>query len=266
MSAQSVVTLSLIVVSLTLGGSLRSLGAQVTTVRCQVQSHGGQPIPNAHIEIPSGQAWTTDSTGWATVTITRGLQRVKVRALGYQSLDTALTVGAVNDGAYVLKLRLVELPRVEVRATMDKPARYANTSKFDEFYRRRAGSVGTFFTREDIEASGQTDAVELLRKVRGVRVTRQPQNRENKLLLRFARCSVVELTPLPGMGGPATGFGSQIAIFVNGIRTDKNYALEVLDDFRTEHIEAMEVYSGPSQLPMEAMGDACAAIFIWTRY
>ena len=28
----------------------------------------------------------------------------------------------------------------------------------------------------------------------------------------------------------------------------------------------MEVYRGASQLPIEAIGDACAAIFVWTRY
>lgn len=33
-----------------------------------------------------------------------------------------------------------------------------------------------------------------------------------------------------------------------------------------EDIEAMEVYRGVAELPSVARGDACAAIFVWTRY
>jgi len=41
---------------------------------------------------------------------------------------------------------------------------------------------------------------------------------------------------------------------------------EFLTDLKTSEIETMEVYRGPSQLPMEAVGNACAAVFITTRY
>jgi hypothetical protein len=58
-------------------------------------------------------------------------------------------------------------------------------------------------------------------------------------------------------------------VFVNGLEVGSGNietAMEVLDDLTTLDVEAMEVYRGPSQLPQEAMGNACAAVFIWTRY
>jgi hypothetical protein len=39
-----------------------------------------------------------------------------------------------------------------------------------------------------------------------------------------------------------------------------------LSELKTSEIETIEVYRGVSQLPVEAMGDACAAVFITTRY
>jgi hypothetical protein len=93
--------------------------------------------------------------------------------------------------------RKTVLAPVRVQAEAFKPARYNATTKFDEFYRRRARGVGRFFTREDIEGRAKSEAF---------------------------------------------------------------YLLHVND------VEAMEVYTSPSQLPQEAMGNSCAAIFIWTRY
>jgi len=42
--------------------------------------------------------------------------------------------------------------------------------------------------------------------------------------------------------------------------------MEVLGNLSTNEIETVEVYRGASQLPLEAMGDACAAMFITTRF
>ena len=148
--------------------------------------------------------------------------------------------------------RKTNLAPVNVEAEAFKPARYDATTKFDEFYRRRARGNGKFFTREDIERAVKSEAVYLLQGIGGIRVI--PPKQFEKPVLRFNRCP-----------------GGKIALFLNGLETSTNSergmtAAETLFETHVNDIEAMEVYTSPAQLPQEAMGSGCAAIFIWTRY
>ena len=47
--------------------------------------------------------------------------------------------------------------------------------------------------------------------------------------------------------------------------TPGEFTGEMLDRLIPLQIEFIEVYSGPSQMPAEAVGNSCAAIMIWTR-
>jgi hypothetical protein len=136
-----------------------------------------------------------------------------------------------------------DLKKVVVRASELKPDRYAKTGRFDEFYRRRAAGLGTFFTREAIEARNPQKSEDLLRMVTGVRI----RYRGNIPFVQFLRCETVN-------------------VYVDGIRSHDPFrdffALSPLD------IEAMEVYHGMATVPPEfspAPND-CAAIVVWTRW
>lgn len=61
-----------------------------------------------------------------------------------------------------------------------------------------------------------------------------------------------------------TGKSTTVQVFIDGVRVTEPFV--ALGSLTTNDIEAMEVYRGVSELPMEAAGDGCAAIFIWTRY
>lgn len=61
---------------------------------------------------------------------------------------------------------------------------------------------------------------------------------------------------------PAAG---TFALYVDGMRTNDELVPETLKEMSSSDVEALEVYKGPSELPMEALGDACSAIYIWTR-
>jgi hypothetical protein len=41
--------------------------------------------------------------------------------------------------------------------------------------------------------------------------------------------------------------------------------MEMLREIPPQEIEAIEVYQGAGEMPAEAKGDACFAIFIWLR-
>ena len=151
-------------------------------------------------------------------------------------------------------LRKTTLAPVTVEAEAFKPARYNATTKFDEFYRRKARGVGTFFTREDIERRPRSEAIYLIEGLPGIRIVRPKRDQNPEL--RFSRCTV----------GPGGSQHEAVALFVNGLETDRRWVGDFLRELHVNDIEAMEVYTGPSQLPQEAMGNSCAAIFVWTRY
>jgi hypothetical protein len=148
------------------------------------------------------------------------------------------------------------------------PERYGSSSRIHEFYRRRARAHGRFFTRDEIEASGRAKLTDLLRLVPGARVRSFPGNRAE---VAFARCTgpvqLAQSGSLTAVATRATGSrGGTVAFYVNGARVDSLAAKETLGEFDLGEIEAIEVYRGISELPPEALGDACAAIFIWTRF
>lgn len=209
---------------------------------------------------------TTDSAG--RFAIDAGVSgMLSIRALGYAPLDTNLAPRMAGDSAFVVIMRPVQsLPTVEVLAN-GKPARYASTGRFDEFYERRSKGFGKFFTREDIDAGHKALIIDLLREIPGVRVI-QPR-RDVPLSLRFARCTAAKggLPPVFSAGAAhADQANDLVAVHVDGHQLSSRDAVDFLDGMKAVEVEAMEVYQGPSQLPAEARGNACAAIYIWTRF
>jgi TonB-dependent Receptor Plug Domain. len=68
-----------------------------------------------------------------------------------------------------------------------------------------------------------------------------------------------------GKNDASAGFGV-LALYVDGTRVQPREDIpSLLGSLRPSDIEAVEVYRGPSEVPIEALGDACAAIYIWTR-
>ena len=138
-----------------------------------------------------------------------------------------------------------------------KPARYAQTTKFDEFYERRHTSVGgTFLTREDIAQTGKVNLVDLLRGMPGVKVEQDRFGTPNVI---FTRCKTSLEQKHPSGIDDKT-----VQIFIDGQKVnDFTLTIQML---KTSDVEAMEIYQGVASLPQAARGDGCAALFIWTRY
>jgi hypothetical protein len=123
------------------------------------------------------------------------------------------------------------------------------------FYERRALGRGRFFDRDEIDASGRTTLADLLRTVSGARVARRIDGAVDVV---FGRCL--------GQGIPSPMRQQPIStqLFINGtIIQDVATEIGLL---RLSDIEAVEIFRGPSELPAEAVGNGCAAIFVWTRF
>ena len=247
--------------------------AQATTSELHgvVLGQSGDPLGDVAVSITTGDLSTrTDAEGrFSFAAAPWGQVRLRVRALGLAPLDTLLLLQSGTTHTVRIQLRqfVPQLDTVRVEATLayGKPARYRHTSKFDDFYERRAKRPGSYFTREDIERSGRSKVSDILLKVPGVTFQwRAGHNKEGTAPhLRVARC-VAPVIPLGG-GGRDRGY-SWFALYIDGQRITAADPMEILGTLSTTEVETIEVYRGPSQLPLEAMGDACAAMFITTRY
>jgi hypothetical protein len=256
--------------ALTFGAVETSAQATTSELHGVVLSEAGDPLGDVAVSIPTGDLSTrTDAEGRFSFTAAPwGQVRLRVRSLGHAPLDTLLLLQSGTSYSVRLHLRpfVPQLDTVTVQATMayGKPARYRYTSKFDDFYERRAKQPGSYFTREDIERLDRSKVSDLLLMVPGVTFQwRRGNNKEGTAPhLRVARC-VAPVIPLSG-GGRDSGY-SWFALFIDGHRITGD-PMEILGNISTTEVETIEVYRGPSQLPLQAMGDACAAMFITTRY
>ncbi|HKP28779.1 MAG TPA: carboxypeptidase regulatory-like domain-containing protein [Gemmatimonadales bacterium] len=199
-----------------------------------------------------------------------GRQSLRIRMLGYAIKVQDIDVSAASgwSGTIMLEAGTVTLPEVAVTSPYDKPEAYANTSKYDDFFRRRKLGIGTFRTREEIEAKASYDLVSVLQGIPSVGVSKTHNfNSETEVRFRLPRC-----TP------PRVGFyvdGRKVGNFLNepkeggGIKSiceDCARLAEAMESLHLRDIEFVEFYRGPSQVPPELdRGDSCAALVVWTR-
>lgn len=234
------------------------------------------PVAAAEVRLSNGEsdhaliAITNQDGAFEFQSVAIGTWTMSVRRIGYR---VHIQIVHVDDQvSHVGRVLLTALPQpldtVSVVKDGATPARYGPSSRMDEFYRRRARARGRFFTREDIEASGRAKLTDLLRVVPGARVRTYPGNLAE---VHFARCSgPVRLSRSGNMSAVASGNSGgaspSVALYVNGVRVDTASLRQTLGELDLGELEAIEVYRGVSELPPEAVGDACAAIFVWTRF
>lgn len=260
---------SLVCLCLCLAGAVSPMPAAAQAVSSElsglVLADDSLPLRDVVLTIPSsGMVARTDAAGRFHFSIAPlGEVRLQARAVGYVPKDTLLNLE--SRGNYEVRLQLLrfvpQLDTVQVSSALPygKPSRYAHTGKFDDFYERRAKRPGSYFTREDVERSGRSRLSDLVSSVPGVSIGFA----NGQASVRVARCTATSV------GTGSRGQGSQaykwLAVYVDGQRLRAD-PVETLSQMSTSEIETVEVYRGVSQLPMEATGDACAAIFVTTRY
>lgn len=170
-----------------------------------------------------------------------------MRHVGYKEaeLELFLTPGVRTSTTMVMRRALVTvtaLPKVVVRSDL-VPARYAGTARFDGFYRRKADGIGTFLTREFMDARAADRAEDLLRSQAGIRI----RYRGTRAYIEFVRCQQVE-------------------VYINGFRQHDGFTSFL--ELNPREIEAMEIYRGVATVPAEfsPQPNDCAAVVVWTRW
>jgi hypothetical protein len=207
----------------------------------------GSVISNADIvQLGVGRRVITDSLGnFQLSDVAPGILRLMVRVSGF---PTKVVVLALASGESML--RVIELDSTATgRATAQHlpveavVAPRPPTPRYADFERRRINGRGQYLGREDLERGGYSTLQDAMRGLRGVNV----------------EC-----------GG---GSGCTIRM----VRAPMRCTPEYIVDERTDNffgpntpirdLEAIEIYTGPSEVPGEFAGRnaGCGVIVIWTR-
>jgi hypothetical protein len=162
------------------------------------------------------------------------------------------------------------LPTLEVKGRASRPAKYATTDKYDDFFRRQRSGFGTFITREQIEKMNAFHTYEIIRNVPGVRINGFSADPVTTRI-SFSRCSGGRSNVVVFIDGerliPQVPIDVQAGRGVTAARRGQGGPLaEMLSRISAPQIEMIEVYRSTAEIPGELNEDACAVVFIWTRW
>jgi Carboxypeptidase regulatory-like domain/TonB-dependent Receptor Plug Domain len=209
-----------------------------------VVDSAGAPLAGAAVAVLPDrvlQATTDDSGRFVIEGVPAGPVRLAVRRLGYA--PRTFTVAVRPAGLVPVQLSLSPAAFALQPVTVADSAPDAWMQTFDL---RRRTERGYFITRSDIERSQARSTFELLRRIPGVRIAN-------------GRWGPVVLFERGGTGGVAC----TPQLFIHRMAYDGS-----LEDFPPDDVEAMEIYTGISTVPVElqsARAHTCGAIVIWTR-
>lgn len=207
----------------------------------------------------------TDTLGYFDIdAVPAGIYKLSARKIGYRAEAIAVSVedGVRIEQTIELARSVQVLDTVLSRTAAIKPEPYRTTRRFDEFFQSKARGVGHFYTREQLDSLGSTTFAGTVARIPGVRVAVQADG----VHVHFARCQgALMIADAAGTMG-RTGADDLLALIIDGTRVSQDVVGSTLASLRLSDIEAIEVYGGPAELPLEVMGNACGAIYVWTRF
>lgn len=215
-------------------------GSIVVTVR---SADSATPLKGALIFVEGGGfVGVTDGSGSARLTgMAPGFRVVETRILGYSRGRAEVAVRATRTAAVEFDLAVdpIEVAQVVVRARPSARTRNGFTG-------REQRGMGTYVTREEIEALNPRFLSEVLRRVAGISLQPNQLGGSARLAIR---------------GNPNQR--CPVQYFVDGTKT----AFFNIDDVRPQDVEGLEIYRGAASVPIRFnVGNAsCGVILIWTR-
>lgn len=214
-----------------------------------VHDSSGASISGAQIDV-LGATPVRATTGASGEFLLRGLPagaaRVIARRIGFRA-DTA-NVTVIAGGAlrhdFVLRPIAQMLPIVAVKSSTRHDPSDGRLSGFDS---RVSRGTGRYITREQIESRSNTNLVDALRRMPGVRVMTLRGNAGRSVALNGARCNPT--------------------VFIDGFAATAGVV--DLDMFDLANAYGIEVYAGGMSIPPELLppqgSENCGVIAIWGR-
>ena len=236
---------------------------QGNTIRGMVSAGSGanvRPLAGAEILLPALQmsGRTTAGGAFAIGRLAEGRHAMIVRSVGFRPLLTHVQLPVPEDSllTFVLEPLAPELAPVVIRG------RNSRTGRMSEFEERRATNAGgTFLSRDDLEKREYSHLSDVLRSVRGVRLSRLD---DGSVVALSSRGQVLDRN--------SRAKACFYQLYLDGIRiwAPGDGETEVppdIDAFAPGSLEAIEVYSGPAVTPSKfgGLGAACGTIVLWMR-
>ena len=209
-----------------------------------VRDSAGRPLSDVSLQIDGvGAKVVSGRDGkYQLRQVPPGDLRVIARRLGYlpDAADVTLKAGDSLTIDFDLAAAAQMLPLTVITDHSPVPLKYRYTTRFDAFFARRATAPnGRFFDRDDLNRlGGPAHALYTIAGVKGLEYM-------GNLSVIFSRC--------PKSAGPV--------LILDGILT----SFSALRSIPMSSIELMEVYRGVSEMPIEARGDGCGALVVYTR-
>lgn len=169
---------------------VKPVSADTGTIGGTVRDPGGAAGGGVEVVVPAAElSATTDSGGHFKLRVPVGQQVFVFRKIGYrpQALTVEVAQSPKNLGTVTLVPGAFQLPEIRVSAKYAKPERYAHTTKYDDFYRRRRLGAGKYLDRETLERKVALATHEYLRGLAGIRVDARPAGTGSRVF--FLRCN-----------------------------------------------------------------------------
>ncbi|HEU4642271.1 MAG TPA: carboxypeptidase regulatory-like domain-containing protein [Gemmatimonadaceae bacterium] len=209
-----------------------------------VRTPDGHPLAGATVLVwGSSASGITGADGrFALAALPAGTQTLEARYIGFvpERVAVDLASGRTVSVAVVMREKVTTLGAVTVYGKRH----YRQRDGIAGFLARRRRGIGRFVTHEEIARSPAFELTDVLASIPMVRVT--PTND-----FRYA-------ITLPGH------FTSRCSpvIWVDGMRYESDFDINTYA--RPRDIAAVEVYSGPAEVPARFGPTNCGAIVIWT--
>jgi hypothetical protein len=234
---------SLVALPVTLGAQSRTS----TVVTGVADAETGQPLEGAEvIMVGLHRLARANQMGEATVTeVPRGVQRVRVRRLGYAPAEVDLAIAGDTTGAvFRLQRTAVQLGTVKVEAEWTPPRMK------DVEFRRRQG-IGRFLNDTELDKDRDRD-FHLTMTTRFPGLTTVTDN--------FGHRVLASARPQTGLGGVAACY---VTIYLDDVLISGADA----DVIRTWDLAAVEFYT-VTQVPVRYRTKAygCGVLLLWSKW
>ena len=219
-----------------------------------VEAVGGQPVAGALVAVNGNTVAVTSADGVFNVDrvpLAWGPNQLHVRHLSYADVTDDIWVANTED-VLAYDVMLVPVPVAVVPEVVVEVDRTLMVyGRMRPFYQRRNRGQGDFFTREEIEQKNPRELTDVFFGVPGI-------------IMREVGLTGMQITFQRG----ARGFRDSCenpAFYLDGALVQGGIYVNQLVNI--ESVEAIEVYQGVAEIPLEFMSarETCGVIVIWTR-
>ncbi|HEY7878897.1 MAG TPA: carboxypeptidase regulatory-like domain-containing protein [Gemmatimonadaceae bacterium] len=234
-------TASLVLAAL-LSSELTAQSAIVATVR----DSAGAGIAGAELLVQGSAAHGfTDDDGQLRLTdVPPGPAHVTIRRLGFRLTTMDVTIAA--DAPTKVMVRLTQVAQ-RLDPILVRGSAHAYGDRMEGFYNRRNHGSGYFITRTDIEREQPDRLTDMFRRIPGIQINATRLIPDAVRMRGETACA--PLVWIDGMAAASAEFD--------------------LDAIVPESVEAIEVYNGLSEVPVQFMPPmdlkACGVVVVWSR-